>query len=90
MEQVYKTQLLQQKEIDEQSKQSGFYQEELDQAARQGYANAKFELEGEEGLDVVDEFYHRDEQEQPPQTDALNTNVASLQKKLAQSVRAVN
>jgi len=78
------------KEIDEQSKQVGFYQEALDQVARQGYANTKFEMEGEEGLEMVDEFYHRDEQEQPPQTDVLNTNVASLQKELAQSVRAVN
>lgn len=78
------------KEIDEQSKQAGFYQEALDQVARQGYANAQFEMDGEEGLDIVDEFYHRDEQEQPPQTDALNTNVASLQKGLSQSVRAVN
>ncbi|XZT90503.1 recombination directionality factor [Acinetobacter baumannii] len=78
------------KEIDVQSKQVGFYQEALDQVARQGYANAKFEMDGEEGLDVVDEFYHRDEQERPSQTDALNTNVASLQKGLLQSVRVVN
>ena len=78
------------KEIDEQSKQAGFYQEALDQVARQGYSNAKFEMEGEEGLEVVDEFYHSDEQEQPSQTDALNANVASLQKGLSQSVRVVN
>lgn len=78
------------KEIDEQSKQAGFYQEALDQVARQGYTNAKFELEGEEGLEVVDEFYRSDEQEQPSQTDALHSNVATLQKELAQNVRAVN
>ncbi|MFP5085798.1 hydrolase or metal-binding protein [Acinetobacter pittii] len=77
-------------EIDEQSKQSGFYQEALDQVARQGYANAKFEGEGEEGLDVVDEFYNSDEQSNQNQAETLNSNVASLQKGLAQSVRAVN
>lgn len=54
------------KEIDVQSKQAGFYQEELDEVARQGYANARFEMEGGEGLEVVDEFYHSDEQEPSP------------------------
>ncbi|XZW25630.1 recombination directionality factor [Acinetobacter baumannii] len=78
------------KEIDELSKQSGFYQEALDQVARQGYANAKFEIEGEEGLDVVDEFYNRDEQEQPPQTEELHSNVTTLQKDLIRSVKAVH
>ncbi|MFY5899623.1 UNVERIFIED_CONTAM: hydrolase or metal-binding protein [Acinetobacter pittii] len=78
------------KEIDEQSKQAGFYQEELDQVARQGYANAKFEMENEEGLDVVDEFYSSDEQSNEVQADILYSNVASLQKGLEQSVRAVN
>lgn len=78
------------KEIDVQSKQAGFYQEELDEVARQGYANARFEMEGGEGLEVVDEFYHSDEQEPSPQNEVLHSNVASLQKGLAQSVRAVN
>jgi hypothetical protein len=44
------------REIDQQSKQSGFNQEALDQMARQGFANAKFEMDIEEGLDVVEEF----------------------------------
>lgn len=78
------------KEIDEQSKQVGFYQEALDQVARQGYANAKFEMDGEEGLEVVDEFYHSDEQSNQAQAETLHSNAASLQKGLAQSVRAVN
>ncbi|MCY3197903.1 hydrolase or metal-binding protein [Acinetobacter baumannii] len=78
------------KEIDVQSKQAGFYQEELDQAARQGYANAQFEMEGEEGLEVVDEFYGSDEQSNQNQADTLHSNVTSLQKGLSQSVRAVN
>jgi len=75
-------------EIDEQSKQSGFYQEALDQVAWQGYA--KFEGDGEEGMDVVDEFYNSDEQSNEAQVDTLHSNVALLQKGLEQSVRAVN
>ena len=45
------------REIDQQSKQTGFNQEALDQMARQGFANAKFEMDIEEGLDMVEEFY---------------------------------
>ncbi|EOR09503.1 hypothetical protein F896_00995 [Acinetobacter genomosp. 15BJ] len=45
------------KEIDQQSKASGFNQHALDQIARQGYGNAKFEVNSEEGLDLVEEFY---------------------------------
>lgn len=45
------------REIDQQSKQAGFNQEALDQMARKGFANAKFEMDVEDGLDVVDEFY---------------------------------
>ena len=45
------------KEIDQQSKQAGFNQTALDQTARQGFANAQFEVNAEEGLDLVEEFY---------------------------------
>ncbi|MDC4987343.1 hypothetical protein OHW15_15455 [Acinetobacter baumannii] len=58
--------------------------------ARQGYANAQFEMDGEEGVDVVDEFYSNDEELPLPQNDALSSKVTTLQKGLAQSVRAVN
>lgn len=78
------------KEIDKQSKHSGFYQETLDQVARKGYANAKFEREGEEELDVVDEFYNSDEELKQPQTEVVHADVRTLQKGLAQSVIAVN
>lgn len=44
------------KQMDEQSKTAGFYQEALDHVARQGYGNACFEVGGEEGLDIVEEF----------------------------------
>lgn len=52
------------REIDQQSNQAGFNQEALDQMARQGFANAKFEMDLEEGLDVVEEFYQVEEQQQ--------------------------
>jgi hypothetical protein len=45
------------KEIDQQSKGSGFNQQALDQMARQGFANAQFEVNSEEELDLVEEFY---------------------------------
>jgi len=45
------------KDIDQQSKQSGFNQHALDQMARQGFANAQFEMNSEEGLNFVEEFY---------------------------------
>ncbi len=45
------------KQMDEQSKVAGFYQEALDFVARQGYGNASFEVGGDEGLDIVEEFY---------------------------------
>lgn len=59
------------REIDQQSKQAGFNQEALDQMARQGFANAKFETDLEEGLDVAEEFYSDENQE----TDAQKTQV---------------
>ena len=57
------------KEIDQQSKTSGFNQQALDQMARQGYGNARFEVNSEEGLDLVEEFYsdENDEAEHSPQ-----------------------
>lgn len=46
------------KEIDQKSKLCGFNQAALDQMARQGYGNARFEVNAEEGLDLVEEFYN--------------------------------
>ncbi|MFX8676844.1 hydrolase or metal-binding protein, partial [Acinetobacter baumannii] len=45
------------KEIDQKSKLCGFNQAALDQMARQGYGNAQSEVNIEEGLDLVEEFY---------------------------------
>ncbi|WP_151962383.1 recombination directionality factor [Acinetobacter bereziniae] len=44
-------------DIDQQSKANGFNQSALDQMAQQGFSNARFEVNSEEGLDMVDEFY---------------------------------
>lgn len=73
-------------EIDQQSKQVGFNQEALDQMARQGFANAKFEMDLEEGLDVVEEFYQGEEQQQSlAPSEAFN-----IQQGLKGSVTALN
>nr|WP_314523188.1 hydrolase or metal-binding protein [uncultured Acinetobacter sp.] len=55
------------KDIDQQSKQSGFNQTALDQIACQGYGNARFEINSEEGLDVVEEFYTDENSEEEHQ-----------------------
>ncbi len=54
--------ITQAKQIDEQSKQAGFYQEALDFTARKGFANARFETDIEEGLDALEEYYPQQEQ----------------------------
>lgn len=78
------------KQIDEQSKASGFYQEALDHVARQGYSNASFEVGGEEGLDIVEESYTDESRpEQSQQTHDLS-HVQDIQKGLQQSVQALN
>ncbi|MND73001.1 hypothetical protein D3C80_645650 [compost metagenome] len=89
------------KDIDQQSKASGFNQQALDQMARQGYGNARFEVNSEEGLDLVEEFYTGElvesEQVQPepkakikPKFNQGQDFVQDIQKGLQQNVRAVN
>lgn len=78
------------KQIDEQSKAAGFYQEALDHVARQGYSNAQFEVNAEEGLEIVEEFYNDESKsEQHQQKHDLN-HVQDIQKGLQQSVQALN
>ncbi|WP_336916732.1 hydrolase or metal-binding protein [Acinetobacter modestus] len=77
------------KQINEQSKAAGFYQEALDHVARQGYGNASFEVGGEEGLDIVEEFYTDESKTEYHQTHDL-THVQDIQKGLQQSVQALN
>ncbi|ELW94809.1 hydrolase or metal-binding protein [Acinetobacter baumannii] len=93
------------KDIDQQSKQSGFNQSALDQTARQGFANAQFQVNSEEGLDLVEEFYSDENQkgdvEQAQSVTTARTKAMSkpnqgegfvqdMQKGLQGSVRAVN
>jgi hypothetical protein len=49
--------ITQAKQIDEQSKQAGFYQEALDFTARKGFGNGRMDVDMEEGLEVIEEFY---------------------------------
>ncbi|ESK55446.1 hypothetical protein F990_01908 [Acinetobacter tjernbergiae DSM 14971 = CIP 107465] len=77
------------KQIDEQSKAAGFYQEALDHVARQGYGNASFEVGGEEGVDIVEEFYMDEAKPEQQQTHDLSL-VQDIQKGLQQSVQALN
>lgn len=74
------------REIDQQSKQAGFNQEALDGMARQGFANAKFEMDIEEGLDVVEEFYQTEDQHQS----VLQNESFNIQQGLKGSVTALN
>lgn len=79
--------ITQAKQIDEQSKAAGFYQEALDFIAKQGFANAQFELNGREGLDIVEEFFNESDREEHP---IITPDVMSIQKGLQQSVKALN
>ena len=81
------------KEIDKQSKEAGFYQEAVDFVAKQGFANAQFEVNGEEGFDVAEEFYTEPDQAEVQQSSGLNKPdgfVQDIQQGLQRSVRAVN
>jgi len=76
--------------MDETSKAAGFYQEALDHVARQGYGNASFEVGGEEGLDIVEEFYTDESKQEPSQSPHDLSHVQDIQKGLQQSVQALN
>ena len=89
------------KDIDQQSKASGFNQHALDQMARQGYGNARFEVNTEEGLDLVEEFYVDENAESEyspleskakikPKFTQSKGFVQDIQQDLQGSVRAVN
>lgn len=78
------------KQISEQSKSAGFYQEALDHVARQGYGNASFEVGGEEGIDIVEEFYMEESKQVSFQPSHDLSHVQDIQKGLQQSVQALN
>ena len=82
--------IIQAKQIDEQSKQAGFYQEALDFTARKGFANARFETDIEGGLEVVEDFYNgeSDSVNDSSQLDRSD-EVISIKQGLRQSVKAL-
>lgn len=93
--------IVQAKQIDEQSKAAGFYQEALDHIARQGYGNARFEVGVDEDVDLVEEFYTDDHSEveqgqieskakTKPKFNQREGFVQDIQQGLQGSVRAVN
>ena len=78
------------KEIDQQSKEAGFYQEAVDFVARQGFANANFEMNDGEGLDVLEEYYPEQEQNRAVEQQASPEEfVQNIQQGLQRSVRPV-
>ena len=81
-------------EIDQHSKQAGFNQKALDQMAMQCLANALFEVGGEEGLDIVEEFYSEEAnvtaQSPTEQQSEEFFHVQDIQQGLRQSVQALN
>lgn len=78
--------IMQAKQIDEQSKQAGFYQEAVDFTARKGFGNGRMEVDMEEGLDVVEEFYQPVEGQQIEETQPE----FNIQQGLKGSVTALN
>ncbi len=58
--------------------------------ARQSYSNASFEVGGEEGLDIVEEFYTDETKPEQHQQSYDLTHVQDIQKGLQQSVQALN
>jgi hypothetical protein len=78
------------KEIDQQGKQAGFDQAALDQIARQGFANAKFEVHAEEGMELLEEFYPNNDSAADTEHSAQLGYVQEIQQGLKQSVQAVN
>lgn len=88
-------------DIEQQSKASGFNQNALDQMAKQGFANAQFEVNSEEGVDLMEEFYADEnseveqvQTESKPKVKAEHHQsegfIQDIQKGLQGSVRAVN
>ena len=77
--------IVQAKQIDDRAKEAGFYQEVVDFIAKQGFANAKFEMDVEEGMDVVDEFYQAEAEQQ---SIAQNKSF-SIQEELQGTVKAL-
>lgn len=73
------------KEIDQKSKLAGFNQNALDQMALQGYGNSQFEVDSEDGMNVVEEFYQGGDGQLTDENKVFN-----IQQGLQGSVTALN
>ena len=73
------------KEIDQKSKLAGFNQNALDQMALQGYGNSQFEVDSEDGMNVVEEFYQGEDDQRKDEDKVFN-----IQQGLQGSVTALN
>lgn len=79
------------KAIDSELSVYGFDQSALDDAAKTGYANSCFEVDGEEMSDVVEEFYPQEDSDQmPTKTNNAQSSTRSIAQGLRQSVTAVS
>ena len=84
------------KAIDSELSEYGFDQIALDDAAKTGYSNSCFEVDGDEMSDVVEEFYPVDtddvssDQQGNYQNNLVTRNVTSIEQGLRQSVTAVS
>lgn len=87
--------------MEEPSKSAGFSSESLGLVTLQGDGNASFEMVGEEGLDIIEEFYtdeySKHEQKQPDSKTNVRTEtnqgkdfVQDIQQGLKRSVQALN
>ena len=73
------------KEIDQKSKLAGFNQNALDQIALQGYGHSQFEVDSEDGMNVVEEFYQGEDDQRKDEDKVFN-----IQQGLQGSVTALN
>ncbi|MCJ8145948.1 MULTISPECIES: recombination directionality factor [Acinetobacter] len=77
-------------EIDQKSKQARFNQEALDETARQGFANAKFEMAEEEEIVIMDEFFQEGDASNKLRHTQDAEEIFDLQKELKSSVHVLN
>lgn len=84
--------IIEAKQLQQEAQACGFQQEALDQAARQGYANALFDRdEGDDGMQIVEEFYPELSLETSSADPSQNiTELQQIQQGLQHSVRVVN
>ena len=84
--------LFQARDLTEQREKAGLDQTGLDAAARQGLSNGAFEDSGEDGGDVIEEFFTGGEEEPRPEASITSSSVAepsvSLMDRLGQRLGA--